>query len=213
MKRKSLITAISLPKETSLVLDRLQNKSHKNRSELLREMINFYVDSFKKRGESKKDQEYIDDSDVNRVLKLYYKLISETKPKPTIVVGISIINKKNKVIIGLRKTNDPNVKDLHWTFPSGKFDNLNFEKELIVSIKRETGFDAKILHLIHARLIPDSSQKRIRIVALYYHCKILSGKQKPGGDFKELKWVTATEVNRHFTTSVADDVMNFLGTL
>lgn len=213
MKRKSLVTAISLPRETSMLLEKLQNKFHKTRSELLREMISFYVDSFRGRGEARSNKEYIDDSDVNKVLKLYYKLITETGSKPAIVVGISIINKNDKVIIGLRKNTDPNVKDLHWTFPSGKFDSLNFEKELLVTVKRESGFAAKILQLVHARLVPDSPQKKIRIVALYYHCKILGGKQKPGGDFKELKWVPATEVNRYFTTSVADEVMNFLGNL
>ena len=213
MKRKSLVTAISFPKETGLLLEKLQNKFHKNRSELLREMINFYVNSSKSRGVAQKDQEHIDDSNINKVLKLYYKLISETKPKPVIVVGIAIINKKDKVIIGLRKVNDPNVKDLHWTFPSGKFDSLNFQKELLATIKRETGFDAKILQLVHARLFPDSPQKKIRIVALYYHCKIESGKQKPGGDFKELKWVPASQVHRHFTTSVSDEITIFLGTL
>lgn len=213
MKRKSLITAISLPKETSILLEKLQNKFHKTRSELLREMISFYVNSSRSREEIKSNKEYIDDHDANKIIKLYYKLLSETKPKPAIVVGISIINKKDRVIIGLRKNADPNIKDLHWTFSSGKFASLNFEKELLATIKRETGFTAKILQLVHARLIPDSPNKKIRIIALYYHCKIVGGKQKPGGDFKELKWVPAIEVSRHFTTSVADEVINFLGTL
>ena len=94
MKRKSLITAISFPKETGLILDKLQNKFHKNRSELLREMINYYVESSVNNKNIKQNQEYIDDSDANKVLKLYYKLISVTKSKPTIVVAVGIVNKK-----------------------------------------------------------------------------------------------------------------------
>ncbi len=213
MKRKTLVTAISLPKETSTLLGRLQNKFHKTRSEMVREMINFYVDSFKNRGETKQKVGFINDSDANKILKLYYKLLSETKFKPTLVIGVGIVNRKDKVIIGLRKTADRDVKDLHWTWPSGKFESLNFEKEVIKTVKTEVGLDVKVTQLIHARLIPDSPAKKIRIVALYYHCKVLGGKPKPGGDFKEVKWVPATEVNRHFTTSVSDEVMNFLGTL
>lgn len=214
MKRKSRITAISLPKEIDSLLETWQKRLHKNRSELLREMINFYVDSNKSRGETAKtNPEYIDYSDANKVLKLYYKLLSETKPRPTTVVGIGIVNKRNKVVIGLRKTKDHTIKDLHWTFPSGKMESLDFEKEVIKTVKREAGIDVKIAKLVHARLIPDSPDKKIRVIALYYHCKSLRGNLKAGGDFKEVKLVPAVEVNRHFTTSVADEVMNFLGTL
>ncbi len=212
MKRKSLITAISFPKETGLILDKLQNKFHKNRSELLREMINYYVESSVNNKNIKQNQEYIDDSDANKVLKLYYKLISVTKSKPTIVVAVGIVNKKNKVIIGLRKKNDRFVKDLHWTFPSGKIESLNFENEIVKIVERETSLKIKVVQLVHARVFPDSPQKSIRIVVLYYHCKIKSGRQKPGGDFKEIKWVPAAEVHRYFTTSVSDEITAFLGT-
>ncbi|KKU29012.1 MAG: hypothetical protein UX80_C0003G0086 [Candidatus Amesbacteria bacterium GW2011_GWA2_47_11b] len=211
--RKSQITAFSLPKETLKLLEGLQNRFRKSRSELLREMINFYVSSQKTSPSRVRESIIIDDSDANKILKLYYSVISAVKPKPTLVIGIGIISKKNKVIIGLRKTQDQHIKDLHWTFPSGKFNSLEFEKEIINTIHNETGLKAKVIRLIHARLIPDSPQKKVRIVALYYHCKLLSGKGKPGNDFKQIKWVPATEVHRHFTTSVADEITTFLGTL
>jgi len=212
-KRKSQITAFSLPKATLLLLENLQNKFHKSRSELLREMINYYISSRKTIPNRVGESIIIDDSDANKILKLYYSVISAIKPKPTTVIGIAIINKKDKVIIGLRKTQDQHIKDLHWTFPSGKFNSLDFEKEIINTIHLETGLKCKVLRLVHARLIPDSPQKKIRVVALYYHCRILGGQSHPGHDFKQLKWVPATEVHRHFTTSVADEITTFLGTL
>jgi|SRR3989344_1946038 len=213
MKRKSLITAFSLPKQLDDNLKSIQAKSGKTRSELLREMIDYYVESTKKTSTSPNPTDSITDSDANKVLKLYYQLLSETRPKPSLVIGVAIVNKKDQVLIGLRRTNDKLVKDLHWTFPSGKMDNLNFDANIIKSAKLETGLIVKPLHLIHARLIPDSLHKSVRIVALYYHCRILSGKQRPSHNFKELKWVPATEVNRHFTTSVSDEIMHFLGEL
>lgn len=212
-KRKSQITAFSLPKETLNLINNLQKRFHRSRSEILREMIEFFINSQKSSVKRVGESEIINDSDANKILRLYYSLLSTSKPKPTMVIVIGIVNKKDKVIIGLRKSQDTNVKDLHWTFPSGKAESLEFEKNIIKEIKEETGLNAKPLRLIHARLIPDTPGKKIRIVALYYHCKIINGKPKPGGDFKEIKWVSATQVLRHFTTSVADEVTTFLGTL
>jgi len=213
---KSRITAISIPQETQKLLKQLQIKSGKSRSLLLREMINYYVSSARRESRIAKADSpvtFINDSDANLILKLYHRLLSENRPKPVVVVGIAIINKKNQVLIGLRKSTDQLIRDLHWTFPSGKFSSLNFESELVRTISRETGIDTNPGNLIHARLIPDSPKKKVRIIGLYYHCRVASGRQKPGGDFKELKWVDAVTVNRFFTTSVADEVMNFLGNL
>lgn len=176
-------------------------------------MIEFFINSQKPSVKRVGESEIIDDSDANKILRLYYSLLSQTKTKPTIVVVIGIINKKGKVIIGLRKSSDLNIQDLHWTFPSGKSETLDFESTLVKTVKEETGLNIKPVRLVHARLIPDSPEKKIRIVALYYHCKLLGGVQKPGRDFKQLKWVPATQVHRHFTTSVADEITTFLGTL
>ena len=163
--QKSLVTAFSLPKETLNLLNHLQIKFKRSRSEILREMIEHFVQS-QKTSTKRVGDEGINDSDANKILKLYYSLLSQTKPKTTIVIVIGIVNKKDKVIIGLRKSPDPNIRDLHWTFPSGKTETLDFEKTLTKTIKDETGLNAKPIRLVHARLIPDSPDKKIRIVAL-----------------------------------------------
>lgn len=211
MKRKSHVTAISLPGEVNELLNRLQHRLHKNRSELIREMIDHFVDSTKKT--SPDDKGGIDDSDANKILRLYHQLLSQSRPKPTLVVVIGIVNKKDQVIIGRRKPQDRYVKDLHWTFPSGTATTLDFENQVSKTVKKEVGLDVRVIRLIHARLIPDSPTKRVRIIGLYYHCRPMSGKPKAWGDFDQVKWVPADQVNRHFTTSVSDEVMNFLGTL
>lgn len=212
--KKTSITAFSLPVETEKVLEKLQGKFGKSRSELIREMINFYLKSEKRTQNIRETPNLnIDSDDTNKILKYYYQFISQNKKQTSMVIGIAIINKKDRVLIGLRKTKDIHVKNLSWTFPTGKFFSLDFESEIAKTVKRETGFDVKVNELVHARLIPDSPQKKIRIIALYYHCKIISGKPKPGGDFKEIKWVLSTDITKHFTTSVADEIMNFLGTL
>jgi len=211
-KNKALITAFSLTEDSQKALNKLQTKSGQTRSEIIRNLLN----SSRKIVKSPLNQEIaanISVDDTNKILKYYYQLISAQTPKPTIVIGISLISQKGRVLVGLRKNIDPFVKNLSWTFPTGKFSSLDFEKEIIKTVKTETSLTVKVLSLVHARLIPDSPAKKVRIVALYYYCKILSGKSKSGGDLKLLKWVPATDVTKYFTTSVADEIMNFLGTL
>jgi ADP-ribose pyrophosphatase YjhB (NUDIX family) len=215
MNKKTHITAVSLSKETEDQLSKLQQKLGRNRSQLIRDLIN----SSSKRDVGVKKEVpssgfiQTDFSDPNLILRRYYELISQVSKKTSLVLGIGIINKKNKVLIGLRKNADPHVKNLSWTFPSGRFNSLNFESELVRNIARETGLQTQVLQMVHARIIPDSPKKPLRIIGLYYHCKIISGKLKPGGDFKELKWIDGTDASRHFTTSISDDITNFLGHL
>jgi 8-oxo-dGTP pyrophosphatase MutT (NUDIX family) len=133
--------------------------------------------------------------------------------KEVIVVGLGIIAKEGRVLIGQRKDPDPYVKELTWVFPGGKFESLDFEKELIKRLKEETGLDVYITQLVHARLIPDSPEKKVKIIALYYHCQPVSGKEKVGGSLEKLEWVPAMKVFHYFTTSTADEVVSFLGTL
>jgi hypothetical protein len=209
VKNKALITAFSLSPKSEKILETLQKRSGKSRSEIIRNLLS----SPPKTTPVAAATPVINPDDANKVLKYYYQLISTQTPKPTIVIGIGIVARSGKVLIGLRKSLDQYVKNLTWTFPSGKFTSLNFEAELAKTIKNETGLKTKDHRLIHARLIPDSPAKKVRIVALYYQCKILSGKPVSGGDFKIVKWVPATDVTKYFTTSVADELMNFLGTL
>jgi len=214
MSNKSSIKAFSLSSYTESTLNKLQNKFQKNRSQLIREAIDYFDKSNKINSATNVSNNSENNSfSPNQILKNYYELISAQKPKPTLVIGVAIISRSHKVLIGQRKHKDPHLKHLSWTFPSGKFSSLNFEKEIVSTVLRETHLNCKPLNLVHARLIPDSPAKKIRIIALYYHCKISSIKALPGGDFKTLKWVPAVDVTEYFTTSVSDEIMNFLGTL
>lgn len=215
MLKKSLITTISISNDTENDLNKLQTRLHKNRSQLIRDLVEFYLSSSKK-SVNKSDTNYQSNnySDPNIILRRYYELISyQRSKKPLIVIGIGIINKKKLVLIGQRKFKDSLVPNLTWTFPSGKFFSLNFESEVIKTIQAETGYLTRLVSVIHARLIPDTFDRRVRIIAIYHHCKVISGRPKAGGDFKEVKWIPATDVTKYFTTSVCDEIMNFLGRL
>lgn len=214
MARKSLIVGFSLPPEIYRELENFMKKSHKTRSELMREMINVYFNSLEKSTPASRAEPLnLTDEDLNKVLKIYYKLLGQSVTKKVLVIALAIIDKDGKVLIGARKDPDPYVKDLTWVFPGGKMDSLDFEQELKEEVSQETGLGVEVRQLVHARLIPDSPEKKVRIVALYFHCELVKGSPRPGGDLKELLWVPARSVCRHFTTSTADEVMRFLGTL
>ena len=214
MARKTKIMGFSLPPEIYQKIENLLKTSHKTRSEFMRQIIDSYLVAAQKTIESSHNEELqVSAGDINKILKLYYQLIgSQNQKKKTIVVGLGIIVKEGKVLIGQRREKDPYVKELTWVFPGGKFESLDFERELIKSIKEETGLNVYINQLIHARQVPDSPEKKVKIIAIYYHCTPVSGKENAGGDLKKLSWVEPTKVFHYFTTSTADEVVSFLGT-
>jgi len=210
--RKSKIVSITLHPDILIQIDDLKSQNKQNRSEIIKNIINAYFKGQKTLDIS--DRYKIRPQSLSQLLKMYYDLSSKQKQKNHII-GLGIIINKGKVLIGKRKGLDPYVKHLSWVFPGGMMHSLNFEKELIVYIKHETGFTVKVERIVHARIHPDNINDKVKIIALYFHCSIVSGKQKAGGYKKfvpliKLKWVQPTAVVRYFTTSTADEVMNFL---
>lgn len=213
MARRTKILGFSLPPETYFQIEDLLNKTHKTRSEFMRQIIESYLRIGQKTiEEAPKTEVAISHEDINKILKLYYQIIGTNK-KEVMVIGLGIISKEGQVLIGQRKQKDPHVKELSWVFPGGQFESLDFEAEMKRKLKEETGLNVYLNQLIHARLIPDSPEKKVKIVALYYYCTPVSGREKAGGDLKKLTWVPAMKIFHYFTTSVSDEVVSFLGTL
>jgi len=127
-----------------------------------------------------------------------------------ILIGLAIIHKDGKVLIGARKEKDEFVEHLSWVFPGGKIASLDLENEIRKIVKEETGLDVSVNGIASARKIPEA---KIDIVAIYFDCAAQGKEQeeeKAGGDLKELKWVPATSVTEYFTTSVSNEVMGHL---
>lgn len=205
--RKSKVVGFSIPpKLEEKFNDALEGKS-KTKSEFFREMLDVYFRSIEETKPSSNSD--VNDSSLAGTLENYWNLRSSNHLK-TIVIGLAIIVKNHKVLIGSRKNQDKWVKNLSWVFPGGEMNTLNFEKELVTMVKKETNLDIKVTKLLSTRIHPDSGVKPIQIVALYFVCEPTSLDSNPGGDLSELKWVNPTDVFRHFTTSTNDDVTNFL---
>ena len=125
------------------------------------------------------------------------------------VLGIIYNPKTKKILIGKRE-NDPYLKKLTWCFPGGRAGYENdLEFYLKDEIKIKTGLDIKVENVVFAKTYPEKRE----FLSIYYLCELISGKEKTGEDFVELKWVKPLEVKKYFTTSIHQKLLRYLNSL
>ena len=121
--------------------------------------------------------------------------MEDLKDFKVIVLGIIYDPAKKKILIG-RRENDPFVPKLKWTPPGGRIARgKDLEGSLKVKIKQQTGLDVENLGNIFS-MIPDEKKN---FLLLLYLCEVKSGKEKVGGNLKELKWVKPENLDSYFT--------------
>lgn len=114
-----------------------------------------------------------------------------------ILLGIVFNPKTKKILIG-RREKDPYIPQLTWCFPGGRLDiNDDVENTLKKKIKEKTNLKIENLGTIFSKTYPEKRE----LLAVYFLCEAISGKEKAMDDFKELKWVKPEELEKHFTTS------------
>ncbi len=114
-----------------------------------------------------------------------------------ILLGVVFDPKKRRILIG-RRENDPYIPKLTWCFPGGKVSQGdNLEKTLKEKIKEKTGLKVESLGAIFAKIYPEKKN----LLAIYYLCEVIGGKEKAADDLVELKWVSPEDLEKHFTTS------------
>ncbi len=123
-----------------------------------------------------------------------------------IVLGIIFDPEKKKVLIG-RRENDPYIKELSWCFPGGRLTpGEDIDKCLKKHIKNKTGLDIKNLGAFFSK----TYEERPELLANYFLTQVFAGKEKPGEDIKELKWVSPKELSNYFTTSYHRKLKQFM---
>jgi 8-oxo-dGTP pyrophosphatase MutT (NUDIX family) len=203
MSRKTKVVGFSLPPEINNQVEEYLQRTHKTRSEFIRETIgSFFANS---------TQEDISEKDLASLLKSYWDIRSNAGIEIVPIVLAIITNSKGKVLIGARKVEDKWVDNLTWVFPGGKLNSLVMEDEVKRLVLEETGLEVSVNQLIASRIHPDSGFKRVQIVALYFDCSIDNGKDIiPGGSLDKLEWINPLDVFKYFTTSTCDEVTKFL---
>lgn len=123
-----------------------------------------------------------------------------------IVLGIIFDPKTKKILIG-RRENDPEIPELTWCFPGGKMlPGEEIDATLKKQIKLKTGYKIKNLGAFFSKTYPEKPE----LLAVYFLTEVFEGKEKPGDDIKELKWVSPKELERYFTTSFHPKLKKFL---
>lgn len=204
--RKTKVIGFSVPPEIHSQFEAVLKIRHKTKSEFFREILDIYFQGL----HNQKDHLQVGERDIAHMLRKYWELKSSSGLN-VIIIGLGIVVKDGKVLIGLRKEKDKWVANLSWVFPGGKMDTLKFDDELKKIIKEETGIEVEVKSLVASRIHPDSGFKDVQIIALYFYCQPISKeKEKAGGILERLKWVKPSDVFKFFTTSVADEVTKFL---
>lgn len=124
-------------------------------------------------------------------------MINKKEEFAVILLGVIFDPKKRRILIG-RGENDPYVPKLTWCFPWGEASlGDDLDKTLKTKIKEKTGLKVENLGTIFARVPPEKKD----LLLIYYLCEVVGGKEKIGGDLRELKWTTPEELEKHFTIS------------
>src|SRR3989344_4444594 len=111
-----------------------------------------------------------------------------------IVLGIIFDPKRKKILIG-RREKDPYVPKLRWTPPGGRVAHgEDIEISLKIKIKEQTGLEVENLGHIFS-MIPKEKKNFVLILHL---CEVVKGKERVGGNLKEIKWVNPEELDDYF---------------
>jgi ADP-ribose pyrophosphatase YjhB (NUDIX family) len=132
--------------------------------------------------------------------------MKENNQFKVIVLGIIFNPKTRKILIG-RRENDPQIPNLSWCFPGGKLLPGDYvDKILKEKIKKKTGYEVENLGVVFTKAYPENE----RIIAIYFLCEVLKGKEKAGDDLKELTWVVPKELEKRFTTSFHPQLKEYI---
>lgn len=114
-----------------------------------------------------------------------------------VLLGVIFDPNKKRILIG-RREKDPYIEKLTWCFPGGRLNyGEDLEETLKKRIKEKTGLKIENLGAIFSKVYPEKEG----LLAIYFLCEVISGKEKPADDLIELKWVKPEELENYFTTS------------
>ena len=132
--------------------------------------------------------------------------MNEKQKFEVVILGVIFDPKTKKILIG-RREKDPFIPQLIWCFPGGRATyNEDVDKTLKKNIKAKTGYDVKNLGAIFSKIYPEKPD----LLGVYFLTQVFEGKEKPGGDFVELKWVSPKELENYFTTSFHKKLKQYL---
>jgi len=123
-----------------------------------------------------------------------------------IVLGIILDPTKKKILIA-RRESDPYIEKLEWCFPGGRLEvGEDIDQALKKKIKLKTGFSVKNIGTFFSRTYEENPD----IVSISFLTKVFEGKESPGDDIVELKWVSPSEIENYFKIPPHKKLKEFL---
>ncbi len=116
-------------------------------------------------------------------------------------IVLEVITKNKKILIGkVKKNKIEDFGEIEYTFPGGQIQRKEDEKEALKrEVKEETGLNVQITRKIGQRIHPKTN-----IITLYYHCKVMSGKEyiksSKNDDIDKLLWVRKEKLEKYMPT-------------
>jgi ADP-ribose pyrophosphatase YjhB (NUDIX family) len=116
-------------------------------------------------------------------------------------IGILFSPKARKILIGKNKGDN----DL--SFLEGE---LKYDEELDVCLKRvakeKTGYTIHNLGAIYA----ENKLKQKDVLQIYFLCEATEGKEKPGKNVEELKWINPKEIEKHLNKKLPTRLKGYI---
>jgi len=123
-----------------------------------------------------------------------------------VVLGIIYDPAKKKILVG-RRENDPHIPNLTWCFPGGRLKpGDQVDRVLKKHIREKTGYEVHNLGSVFSKIVNEKED----LFITYFLTEVFSGKQAPGVDLVELKWVDPEELEDLFQTSFNSHLKEYL---
>ena len=123
-----------------------------------------------------------------------------------IVAAIILDSEKKKILIGKRKSGH-GAKLLGWVFPGGRLSpGEDIDKALKKKVKLKTGYDVKNVGTFFSRTYEENPG----VVSISFLTTVFEGKEAPGDDLEELKWVSVNKLNNYFKIPMHNKLREFL---
>lgn len=117
------------------------------------------------------------------------------------VIVRGVVKNGDRVLIGLKRRDDPHPLQGEWHFPGGRLEyEENPWRAVEREIEEETGYKVKaegIIDVIPKKLVWPNEIGEQQTLHIVFSCRLLGGEAKAGDDVEEVKWISVEEIDSY----------------
>lgn len=116
-----------------------------------------------------------------------------------VALGVVFDPKTRKVLIGKEGNN--------WNFLESNLSHgTDLDKILKSNIKKKTGFEIKNLGTIFS----GTDEAKEDLLEIFFLCEVFKGKENPGNNIKELKWVKPDDIEKYLQNKLPSRLKEYI---